>query len=1198
MSLLAVLVLSPGRVVSTDRLVDELWGESPPRSARHLLHVYVSSLRKALAGATPRDVLVTQSPGYVLELEEDELDARRFERLAEDGRRALADGDAERAASRLRDALALWRGPPLAEFTYEPFAQAEIARLEEVRLAAIEDRVEAGLALGSHAGLVAELEALVRESPLRERLRGQLMLALYRSGRQAEALEAYRDAHRTLADELGLEPGAALRQLERAILAQDPELELERRDAHGAVHATRKFVTVLVARLVEEPDLDPVDPEVRVLALGPTLDAVGDVLRRRGARVERAIGEEVVAIFGVPVAREDDALRAVQAAVAVRDAVPGLRIALESGETVVDGANVSGDVAPRALRLARAGGAAAIVAGDSTYRLVRHAVDVEEVDGSRVLVGVDAGAPPIPIRLDSTLVGRRAELDLLAAAAERAFRERTTQVVTVVGDAGVGKSRLVREFAALAEGDPAFVDVRCASDGQGLSFAPLREALRRVAGDVSTEALSRLAGREDVARTVASLLGANDAKVRREEAFAAFRSLFVAMARKRPLLLAFEDVHWAEPTLLDLVEHLAEWTRDAPLLLICATRPELLERRPSWVEGDRILLEPLSEAESGELLDDLADGDTLPGPMRERIVRAAEGNPLFLEQLYSIPATDDALPPTIRSVLAARLDQLGPAERAIVACAAVVGREFTVREVDELLPVEARTSVSRQLRTLAERRLVEEHGAGFRFRHALIHEAAYRAIPKAVRAETHERFANRLAAEPDLSTGDAEETLGRHLERAWSYANELSADDERVRALAARACRHLAASGTRALDRGDVTAAVTLLERAFGLATRGTSAGAEIAYRLNDALTVAGPTVRAAEVRAVGLEDARAAGDRAAELRLVVAEADGRWGSLGDPRVADELTELVLPELEGDDLATARALSVVGGVAMAAGRHADALDAYEDALRHALLADDVKTVDGSAVWLVNVMSDGPTPVEAALQRADELRATLGPIGAATLGATTALMIAAQGRLEEARALHARTCEQLEEMGVRSVVVHALAGEMELLAGDPAIAERELGVAWELMGATGHGVPWIAERRSRALRELARIDDAREFLGIAEAAVSSAQGELVARTRATRALIRLDDGDVEGAVEDALQADRLSEPLESPPYESPRYRGEILLAAAEVLAGAGRSEAAAQRADAAARQFERKGYVVSAARARALAGTRLKVPRAS
>jgi DNA-binding SARP family transcriptional activator len=258
-ALLAVLLLHPNEVVPADRLIDELWGEDSPERAAAALRVNVSRLRKAL----PQDVLTTRSPGYILKVEPDELDLRRFERLVDEGRSLLARGLAADASARLRDALSLWKGSALADFAYESFAQTAIARLEEIRLAAVELRIDADLALGRHDELVGELEALVSEHPLRERLRTCLMTALYRSGRQAEALGAYQDARRALVDELGIDPGPALQELERAILRQDPSLALERTGAGVQEVAERSILVAITDEMRADALLAVAEPLVR-----------------------------------------------------------------------------------------------------------------------------------------------------------------------------------------------------------------------------------------------------------------------------------------------------------------------------------------------------------------------------------------------------------------------------------------------------------------------------------------------------------------------------------------------------------------------------------------------------------------------------------------------------------------------------------------------------------------------------------------------------------------------------------------------------------------------------------------------------------------------------------------------------------------------------------------------------------------------
>ncbi len=343
-ALLAVLALDVGRVVSVDRLVECLWPGEAPETAAHAVQVYVSQLRKALG-----PVIATRAPGYVLELEPEQVDAHRFVRLADEGREALQNGSPEAAEAALREALGLWRGPALADFLYEPFAQTEIARLEELRTVALEERIDADLALARHAELVAELEALVQAQPLRERPRGQLMLALYRSGRQADALAAYRDARETLVEELGLDPGPELRELEAAILRQDDSLLLEETPLAKPPMQFRRLVTILFVDIVESMALaEALDAEALGRVLQSYFETVSAAITRHGGAVEKYAGDAVMAAFGIPVSHEDDALRAARAALDIRTGLAVLnerllqahgvgieiRIGIESGEVV------------------------------------------------------------------------------------------------------------------------------------------------------------------------------------------------------------------------------------------------------------------------------------------------------------------------------------------------------------------------------------------------------------------------------------------------------------------------------------------------------------------------------------------------------------------------------------------------------------------------------------------------------------------------------------------------------------------------------------------------------------------------------------------------------------------------------------------------------------------------------------------------
>ena len=515
--LLAYLVLHPNEVVSTDRLVDALWGEEAPPTAIASLHNSVSRLRKALGA----DVLVSQPPGYVLRVRPEQVDWIRFERLVDEARQA----DARERAEKLRAALALWRGPPLADLAFEPFAQADIGRLEATRLAALEDRIDADLALGRHGALVAELEALVAEHPLRERLRGQLMLALYRSGRQVDALAAYRDARRLLHEEQGLEPGEDLQRLERAILVHDaalapparpaapvPEPPRPEPPAPTVTPASRKVVTVLFADVISSTALgDSLDPEALRDVMSSFFEEMRAAIERHGGTVEKFAGDSVMAVFGVPVAHEDDALRAARAAVEMRDALSALNDVLErdrgvrldlrtginTGEVVAGDASsrqtfVTGDAVNVAKRLEEGAAPGEIVLGPATFARVRNAVDAEPVApldlrgkpqplAAHRLLRVLEGAPPFARRLDAPLVGREGELARLRGEFERARDERRCVLVTVLGDAGIGKTRLVNELASSLREEARMLVGRCTAYGDGATYLPLTEVVRRAA---------------------------------------------------------------------------------------------------------------------------------------------------------------------------------------------------------------------------------------------------------------------------------------------------------------------------------------------------------------------------------------------------------------------------------------------------------------------------------------------------------------------------------------------------------------------------------------------------------------------------------------------------------------------------------------------------------------------------------------------
>jgi DNA-binding SARP family transcriptional activator len=803
-ALLALLALHAGEPVSADRLMDELWGEDPPPTARTVVHGLVSRLRRVLepriAKSRAGGLLQTLGSGYRLAIEPDAVDAHRFKRLIDEARGAPA----EMRAAKLSAALALWRGPALADFVYQPFAQRAITALEELRIEATEDRIEADLALGRAADLVSELEQLIQEHPFRERLRGSLMLGLYRSGRQADALQAYRDARSLLVEELGLEPAPVLRDLETAILRQDPALDVPSTDrawtgtpGSPGSWLPRERRTVTVAVLDIAPSAKPDADAEAIGRLGALCARVAaEVIERHGGRVERELGDTLIAFFGFPVAHEDDTLRAVRAVTDAQAAVLALndrpslidgvvyrsRAGIEAGDIVVAGPGaalrdaVAGPVVRAAGRLQQAAPDDEVVVGPAAQRLLRGVVIMRPLDGAAgettgwQILEVVAHAPAIPRALDAPMFGRQSELTRLRSAFRSVVRSGTASRLTVLGDAGIGKSRLAREFMSSIGADANAITQRCPAPGEGVAFLPVREALIEAAGLLGWRGLHRLLADDHdgqhVAPEIAAAIGLRAEPESVAVLFPAVRRLFEALASHRPLVIVLEDLHWAEPTFLDLVDYLAREATER-ILLLCLARPDLVERRPEWESTDVVELEPLSTADVESLIVHRV-GSIRPDVVR-RIVEISEGNPLFAEQL--LVALGDgpvgAVPASLGGLLTMRLDRLGPGERDLLRCASIVGLEFELDAVSGLLPPDAGPFLERHLKSMEQRRFIQRTGPiTFRFRHALIRMVAYQSIAREDRAALHERFAEWLGRTSPDSTPKLHEVLGHHLEQA------------------------------------------------------------------------------------------------------------------------------------------------------------------------------------------------------------------------------------------------------------------------------------------------------------------------------------------------------------------------------------------------------------------------------------------------
>jgi DNA-binding SARP family transcriptional activator/predicted ATPase len=1096
-AVLADLVLNANEVMSREQLLVELWGEDAPPSAANALQAAISRLRRVL----PAGRLITAPPGYMLRLFPAELDVGQFEQLIFEGRDALAGGAAAEAVQLLDQAMMLWRGHPLTDFRYEPFAQAEIARLEELRLACLEERNEANLALGSAGALTAELGRMVTDHPLRERLRGQLMLALYRSGRQADALEAYRQFRSTLMEELGLEPSSALRELQAAILHHDPVLAPG--PATSGASQARRPVTVLCVALQIAPGSGvALDPEAHGVVNEHMVSGLTAVLERHGGKLAASDSEHLMGVFGVATLHEDDALRAARASLEARDALTAeagvlprhygaslaYRFGLATGEALVGGPGAlgfAGDVGVRAVMLAEAAGPGEILISQQTQQLAAGAIETDSAGPGRFLLrSAPAGLRPLAVRLDAPLVGRGEEMRRLETAYARATRERVTMTVTVIGEAGLGKTRLVQEFAAGLSGEAHVLTGRCLPYGEGITFWPLREVIRQAgSGDDSPDRIKALLAEEADAPAVAEQLhralgSGSQGRTAATEIFWAARRFLEALARRRPLLVLFEDLHWAEPTLLDLLESLAIQPGRSPIVIVCIARPELLDQRPAWAaeaEADRsvsIQLAPLGEDPAAALLDSLSAGHRIASSTRARLIDTAGGNPLYLEQLavsLSEQSGSDirpALPPTIEALLSARLQRLGPGASSVLVRAAIVGKDFGERDIRELLPVEARAPLSRNLQTLVAKGLVlrgppsrSPHEV-YSFRHNLIQEAAYRSIPKSLRAEWHHRYADWLEAASHPFPARTE-ILGYHLEQSVRYRTELWPADSESAALSHRAAGYLETAGYVAHDRGDDVAAVNLLDRAAALLSGDDPSLGRLYTSLGTALTEAGQ-----------FEKAGTALDHA--QRVTAANGDKRQHAHArvetlllhlkmSPDEAEMEIARALPELRHefeasrDDRGICNTLQLEAALHWDHSRSAAAEYAWQRAADYARKVNDRRQLAHIVSWLASAALWGPTPVPEGIQRCKDYLDEIGnhPIGKAEILLNLAGLYAMQDDFSVAQATLSTAKSILETLGSTMIAAITLpAALIAMLAGDPATAERYLRLEYDSLYQMG------------------------------------------------------------------------------------------------------------------------------------------------
>jgi class 3 adenylate cyclase/tetratricopeptide (TPR) repeat protein len=976
------------------------------------------------------------------------------------------------------------------------------------------------------------------------------------------------------------------------------------------------------------------------------------VLERHGGVVEKYVGDAIMAVFGLPRLHEDDALRAVRAAHEMRAALAKVNRRLEdrwgvrlenrtgvnTGEVVAgDHAGgqrlVTGDTVNVAARLEQAAPPLEVLIGEPTYRMVRNAVEVEALPPLKLkgkaeripayrLLGVSRGEG-VARRADTPLVGRAEELAVLSAALRRSARNRKPELVTLLAPAGTGKSRLLHEFVSGAASRARVLRGRCLSYGEGITFWPLAEIARDAAGiaedDPVDQARSRLAtllGEQasDVADRLAAIMGLSEASYPVQETSWAARRLLETVARGGPVVTVIEDIHWAEPTFLDLITHVAEKAEDAALVLLCTSRPELLELRPAWREKRRwattISLRPLSDAESAEVVSGLLGEVALAAGPRHRIIEAAQGNPLFVEQMVSMMIDDGlirragggwvasmdlgalAVPPSISALLAARLDRLAPAERAVLERGAVIGQVFYLGAVEALCPETLRGDVRAHLDSLSRRELVsptESTLAGqdaFRFQHILIRDAAYQGLLKRSRAELHESFAAWLEARG----GDHEEIRGYHLEQSVLSLAQLGPLDARATALAGRAAGYLGAAGERARARGDVPAASSLLRRAAALAPDSPESARWLLHA-GEALGEMGAFAVADEVLARAAGRAGEDGDRAlAATAAVVAQM---WRFLANPEAAPagevaEAGDAAIAELERQEAheGLARAWKLMMYVHFYEGRFSPAEECVTRALHHAELARDrvfeIRLLSALASCLVY----SATSAAEALDRCrDLLERGAGDrrTEAMTLSAMSHLE-AMRGEAERAREHYRRSRAMLTDLGftLSAAITSLHSGPAEVLAGDLERAEAELRTDYETlraMGDTGYA-PTVAALLAEVLHAQGRDREAGELAEVCREKASPHDVGAQYQWRSIQARLLAAEGRIAEAEALAQESVRLIRTTDQPDVQ-----GQALAGLAEVLEAAGRrADAAASLQDAVA-LFEVKGNAVAAAWAR-------------
>ena len=997
---------------------------------------------------------------------------------------------------------------------------------------------------------------------------------------------------------------------------------------------TRKTVTTLHSDLAGFTTLsERLDPESMHTVMGRYFSAMHGAIDRHGGQVEKYIGDAIMAIFGHPVLHEDDALRAARCALEMREALTQLNRELEAGWGVTLHARYGlatgevafarmgaqpffalGDAVNLAQRLEAAAPADEVLINDETARLLGTGARLQRLDPLHLkgksepvqawrLVALPAAGESAPPASAPRMVGRDRERAMLQGALADVRAEQRARLIGVLGAAGVGKSFLVRSFLSEAEESATTLFGRCLSYGEGITFWPLATIVEQLVGRADEAAIATFLGDDEDARWVAArvarAVGFAPGAAPIEEIQLAVRRLFEAAARRRPLVVAVEDIHWAEPTLLDVLEHVATHARDVPLLLVFLARPELLKRQLSSPMADPVLLSPLSEGESERLLQQLDPGLALEADERTRLLGAAEGNPFFLEQLVAVrqeTGANAATPGTIQVVLAARIDALAPAERAVIDCAAVEGRQFHRGVVAELLAARHADALDDALRSLVERDLIRparpdlSGEEGYRFSHILIGEAVYRLLPKTQRADLHERYARWLEARP-AGDRDLGEIIGYHFEQAYQCSTDLhpGKGSDQLR-LAQSGARHLSAVGHVALGRGDVPAAVNLLGRAANLFDDDEPELGWLLPELGSALTQAGSLPEAERVLSAAVTRASARGEAVHEAHTLVGLLFTRLRLDTGPAAREvhrRFPDLLATFSENDDdLGLDRLWRLRAQVHWIEGSgEADA--AWELGVEHAARAGDEEGRADGLCWLASSAFSGPMPALDGIARCEAVRVDLqgNHLAQAFVLQPLAALRAMRGEWATARALLAESNAMVAELGntLLTAAVRYYEAFVALLGDDPAGAEVAL--------RDGHR--WLQEKQETALRAdivvmlaraiyaQGRLDEAYDLTLAAEQEADPNDRSPQIGWRTVRAAILARRGDT-------TEAERLTTDVLALVEHTDwlNDHADALMTRAEVLTACGEHAAAGEATQAALALYERKGNVTTAENVRA------------